>query len=169
MTQVHSSEPAEYIVDTPLTMDEAAILASAWEIIRSRARVPGRLFSSPGQVKDFLCMANAQELDQSRERFGVMFLDAQHALIDYQVMFTGTLTRTSVYPREVVRAALALNASAVILTHNHPSGDVTPSKSDTELTKTLKKALDLVDVRVLDHVITCNGTRALSMAEQGLM
>ena len=169
MTQVHSSEPAEYIVDTPLTMDEAAILASAWEIIRSRARVPGQLFSSAGQVKDFLCMANAQEQDQARERFGVLFLDAQHALIDYRVMFTGTLAQTSVYPREVVRAALALNACAVILTHNHPSGDVTPSKSDTELTKTLKKALDLVDVRVLDHVITCNGTRALSMAEQGLM
>ena len=74
MTQVHSSEPAEYIVDTPLTMDEAAILASAWEIIRRRARVPGQLFSSPGQVKDFLCMANAQEQDQARERFGVMFL-----------------------------------------------------------------------------------------------
>ena len=169
MTQVNSSEPAEYIVDTPLTMDEDAILASAWEIIRRRARVPGQLFSSPGQVKDFLCMANAQEPDQARERFGVMFLDAQHSLIDYQVMFTGTLTQTSVYPREVVRAALTLNASAVILTHNHPSGDVTPSNADTALTKTLKAALDLVDVRVLDHVITCNGTRALSMAEQGLV
>ena len=169
MTQVNSSEPAEYIVDTPLTMDEDAILASAWEIIRRRARVPGQLFSSPGQVKDFLCMANAQEPDQARERFGVMFLDAQHSLIDYQVMFTGTLTQTSVYPREVVRAALTLNASAVILTHNHPSGDVTPSNADTALTKTLKAALDLVDVRVLDHVITCNGTRALSMAEQGLI
>ena len=169
MTQVHSSEPAEYIVDTPLTMDEAAILAEAWAILRKRARVPGQLFSSPGQVKDFLCMANAQESDQARERFGVMFLDAQHALIDYQVMFTGTLSQTSVYPREVVRAALALNASAVILTHNHPSGDATPSKADTELTKKLKSALDLVDVRVLDHVITCSGTRALSMAEQGLM
>ena len=169
MTQVHSSEPAEYIVDTPLTMDEATILADAWTILRKRARVPGQLFSSPGQVKDFLCMANAQEPDQARERFGVMFLDAQHTLIDYQVMFTGTLSQTSVYPREVVRAALTLNAGAVILTHNHPSGDVTPSKADIEITKTLKTALDLVDVRVLDHVITCNGTRALSMAEQGLM
>jgi DNA repair protein RadC len=94
-------------------------------------------------------------------------LDAQHSLIDYQVMFTGTLTQTSVYPREVVRAALSLNASAVILSHNHPSGDVTPSKADTALTSTLKKALDLIDVRVLDHVITCKGARALSMAEQG--
>ena len=84
-------------------------------------------------------------------------------------MFTGTLTATSVYPREVVRAALTLNASAVILTHNHPSGDVTPSRADTELTNTLKKALDLIDVRVLDHVITCNGTTTLSMAEQGLI
>lgn len=69
----------------------------------------------------------------------------------------------------VVRAALAINASAVILTHNHPSGDVTPSNADTELTNTLKKALGLVDVRVLDHVITCSGTTTLSMAEQGLV
>ena len=114
-------------------------------------------------------MANAQEADQFRERFGVLFLDSHHALIEFQVMFTGTLTAASVYPREVVRAALAINASAVILTHNHPSGDVTPSNADTELTKTLKKALDLVDVRVLDHVITCSGARTLSMAEQGLV
>ena len=133
------------------------------------ARVPGKQFTSPDEVKRYLIMANAQGADQFRERFGVLFLDSHHALIEFQVMFTGTLTATSVYPREVVRAALAINASAVILTHNHPSGDVTPSNADTELTNTLKKALGLVDVRVLDHVITCSGARTLSMAEQGLV
>ena len=170
MTQVQSSDPVEYVVDAqPTVWTDDFILARAWEIVNSRARVPGKQFTSPEEVKRYLIMANAQEADQFRERFGVLFLDSHHALIEFQVMFTGTLTATSVYPREVVRAALAINASAVILTHNHPSGDVTPSNADTELTNTLKKALDLVDVRVLDHVITCSGARTLSMAEQGLV
>ena len=97
-----------------------------------------------------------------------MFLDSQHRVLALETIFTGTLTQTSVYPREVVRAAIRLNAAAVVLTHNHPSGSPTPSQADGVLTRTLKSTLDLIDVRVLDHIIVA-GTQSASMAELGLM
>jgi DNA repair protein RadC len=96
-------------------------------------------------------------------------LDSQSKLIKLEEMFTGTLNQTSVYPREVVRRALHHNAAAVVLSHNHPSGSVQPSRADELLTLTLKASLALVDVRVLDHVITGEGGQTLSMAEQGMM
>jgi DNA repair protein RadC len=98
----------------------------------------------------------------------VLFLDAQNRLVEMRVMFSGTLTQTSVYPREIVAAALQIGAAAVVLAHNHPSGTVQPSRADEALTQTLKAALALVDVRVLDHVIVAPGS-ALSMAEKGLL
>ena len=98
----------------------------------------------------------------------MLFLDAQHRVIETEEMFRGTLTQTSVYPREVVKAALTHNAAAVILAHNHPSGSTTPSRADELLTQTLKAALTLVDVRVLDHMVVTTG-EVLSMAERGLM
>ena len=102
------------------------------------------------------------------EVFAVMFLDSQHRLIRIEEMFRGTLSQTSVYPREVVLRALSLQASAVVLAHNHPSGSAQASRADQALTQALKSALALVDVRVLDHFVV-TATEAQSMAEQGLI
>lgn len=123
------------------------------------------VFGSPDAVKNYLQLHLARK---AQEEFAVMFLDAQNRLIRLQVMFRGTLTQTSVYPREIVGEALATGAAAVILAHNHPSGTVQPSRADEALTQTIKAALALVDVRVLDHVIVAPGM-ALSMAEKGLL
>lgn len=123
------------------------------------------VFGSPDAVKNFLQLHLAR---RPCEEFAVLFLDAQNRLIEMQVMFRGTLTQTSVYPREIVAAALDIGAAAVVLAHNHPSGTVQPSRADEALTQTLKAALALVDVRVLDHVIVAPGA-ALSMAEKGLV
>ena len=123
------------------------------------------VFEAPERVKAFLRL----QLDGlGHEVFVVLFLDAQHRLIRHEEMFRGTLTQTSVYPREVVMRALTLNAASVVLAHNHPSGTAQPSRADEALTQTLKAALALVDVRVLDHfVVTSN--QAVSMAELGLL
>jgi DNA repair protein RadC len=102
------------------------------------------------------------------EVFAVMFLDVQHRMLAMEEMFKGTLSQTSVYPREVVKRALHHQASAVVLAHNHPSGSVQPSRADEALTQTLKAALALIDVRVLDHIIVAQG-QSLSMAERGLV
>ena len=104
----------------------------------------------------------------SHEVFAVLFLDVQNRMIAMDEMFQGSLSQASVYPREVVKRALHHQASAVVLAHNHPSGAVQPSRADEALTQTLKSALALVDVRVLDHIIVAQG-QALSMAEQGLV
>lgn len=98
----------------------------------------------------------------------VLFLDAQHRVIAFEELFAGTLTQTSVYPREVVRRALGHNAAAVILAHNHPSGVAEPSRVDEQLTRALQTALGTVDVRVLDHLVVA-GTRIVSFAERGLI
>ena len=98
----------------------------------------------------------------------VFFLNAQHQLVELEEMFRGTLTQTSVYPREVVKRALELQASAVILAHNHPSGVAEPSRADEYLTQTLKAALQLVDVRVLDHLVV-GRAGVVSFAERGLL
>jgi DNA repair protein RadC len=123
------------------------------------------VFSSPGAVKQYLQLHLGV---RAHEVFAVLFLDAQNRLIAMEEMFRGTLTQTSVYPREVVLHALQHKAAAVVLAHNHPSGTVQPSRADEALTQTLKAALALVDVRVLDHVIVAPGD-ALSMAEKGLL
>ena len=167
MNQLKSEPLATYNV-TPVMSDDD-IINRAWVIIQARTRRVGNLMSSTGDVKSFLSMANAREPDQARERFGVMFLDSQNALIEYETMFWGTLAQTSVYPREVVRRALVLDAAAVILTHNHPSGNLVPSNADIALTNQLKKALEIIDVRVLDHIITGSGPETVSMAEKGLV
>ena len=98
-----------------------------------------------------------------------LWLDAQNQLIADEILFKGSLTQTSVYPREVVKQALARNAAAVILAHNHPSGLAEPSKADEMLTRTLKEALALVDVRLLDHFIVAGQSTPLSFAERGLL
>ncbi len=123
------------------------------------------VFDSPQAVKHYLQLHLAAK---GHEVFAVLFLDSQHRLLAMEELFRGTLTQTSVYPREVVLRALHHQAAAVVLAHNHPSGSVQPSRADEALTQTLKAALALVDVRVLDHVIVAPGA-ALSMAEQGLV
>ncbi len=123
------------------------------------------VFDSPGKVKDYLAL---QLGGREQEVFAVLFLDGQHRLLKLEPLFHGTLTQTSVYPREVVRRALALNAGAVVLAHNHPSGVAEPSRADEYLTQTLKSALQLVDVRVLDHIIVGQG-QVVSLAERGLL
>ena len=122
-------------------------------------------FDSPGAVKHYLQLQLAA---RPHEVFAVLFLDAQNRLLALEELFRGTLTQTSVYPREVVLRALHHQAASVVLAHNHPSGTVEPSRADEALTHTLKAALALVDVRVLDHVIVGTG-QALSMAERGLL
>lgn len=123
------------------------------------------VFSSPDAVKNYLQLHLAHK---PHEVFAVLFLDAQNKLIAMEELFRGTLTQTSVYPREVVLKALHHHAASVVLAHNHPSGTVQPSRADEALTQALKAALGLVDVRVLDHVIVAPG-QALSMAEMGLL
>lgn len=145
--------------------NEDAIIAQALAILNSRMRQTGPVFGCPDDVKAYCCM-NIGNLPH--EVFSVLFLDAQHRLLAYEEMFRGTITQTSVYPREVVKAAIAHNAVAVILAHNHPSGSTEPSRADTALTSTLKAALALIDVKVLDHVIVSGG-QSLSMAERGLV
>lgn len=165
------SEPAaQYTVnniDTDQIMSDDDIIAKAMGILERRMRLPSHQFTSPDQVKRYLSLANSQHIDQFRERFGIMFLDSQHGLICLETLFVGTLNQTSVYPREVVRKALQLNAAAVILTHNHPSGCLEFSHADVSLTQTLKSALALVDVQVLDHILTIPGPHTVSMAELG--
>ena len=163
MTAAHSIDAPAYAVE-PQT-DDDSIIARALAILAARIKA-GPLMDSPRVVREYLTVQAAKH--DAREVFGVMFLDAQNRVIEFKELFTGTLTQTSVYPREVVREALRLNAAAVILTHNHPSGSTQPSRADEQLTSTLKSALALVDVRVLDHIITAGGTSA-SMAEMGLL
>ena len=122
-------------------------------------------FETPDAVKQYLQLQLAHK---NHEVFTVLFLDNQNRMLAMEELFRGTLSQTSVYPREVVMRALHHQAAAVVLSHNHPSGSVQPSRADEHLTQTLKASLALVDVRVLDHIIVGQG-QALSMAELGLM
>ena len=123
------------------------------------------VLSSPEQVRDYLILKLSNEL---REVFVVLFLDAQNRLIASEEMFSGTLSETSVYPREVVKRALHYNAASVMFAHNHPSGVAKQSKADEMITQALKGALALIDVRVLDHFIVA-GNQTLSFVEVGLL
>lgn len=124
------------------------------------------VLGSPGEVRDWLRLRLGQ---LPHEVFMVLLLDAQNQLIEARELFRGTLTQTSVYPREVVKLALERNAAAMILAHNHPSGLAEPSRADEMLTQALKQALALVDVRVLDHFIVAGNQNPLSFAERGLL
>jgi DNA repair protein RadC len=124
-----------------------------------------KVFETPDAVKHYLQLQLAHK---NHEVFAVLFLDHHNRMLAMEELFRGTLSQTSVYPREVVLRALHHQAAAVVFSHNHPSGSVQPSRADEHLTQTLKAALALVDVRVLDHIIVGQG-QALSMAEQGLL
>lgn len=148
-----------------LAARERGVIDRALEIVGRCLRQPGVVMADPDAVKQYIRLHIGAE---TAEVFCVMYLDPQNRMIAFERMFQGTLTQTSVYPREVALAALAHRASAVVLAHNHPSGVVQPSRADQTLTQTLKGSLALVDVRVLDHVIV-SGDKALSMAEKGLL
>ncbi len=141
-----------------------AVHGAAMRILGERARHQDAL-SSPGAVRDYLRLALT---GKEREEFWCVYLDAQNRVLAFESLFAGTLTQTSVYPREVVKYCLAHNAAAVIFAHNHPSGVTEPSRADELLTQSLKQALALVDVKVLDHFIIA-GNAALSFAERGLL
>lgn len=161
------TEDSPAYINRPAPKTDDEIVLAALQILARRVSTLD-LFDSPDAVKKYLTVRAAAADASSREVFAVMYLDSQHRLITIQDEFVGTLSQTSVYPREIVRAALHHNAAAVVLTHNHPSGNPQPSRADETLTKTLKSALALVDVRVLDHIITAGGS-ATSLAEQGLV
>ena len=147
---------------------KAAMLAAVLELARRALQEQlraGTALTAPGAVRDYLRLTLGS---RPHEAFLCLFLDAQHRVTSIEELFRGTLTQTSVYPREVVKAALAANAAAVIFAHNHPSGVAQPSQADELLTRQLKEALALVDIRVLDHFIVA-GNQALSFAERGLL
>ena len=145
--------------------NEDAIIAQALEILARRMRSTGVLMDAPQVVRDWLRLRVGGKL---HEEFGCIWLNARHEVIEAGELFRGTLTQTSVYPREIVKEALRHNSAAVIFYHNHPSGAAEPSAADEMLTRTLKDALNLVDVRVLDHFVV-TAERMTSFAEKGLL
>lgn len=157
LTQVHGIGSSKYVqLQAIFEMSRRALS----EQMQSKD-----ILNSPQQVHDYLCLKLG---NLTREVFVVLFLDAQNRIVTTEEMFSGTLTQTSVYPREVVKRALHHNAASVIFAHNHPSGLAQQSQADELITKQLKQALALVDVRVLDHFVVA-GNQTLSFAERGLL
>jgi len=149
---------------------KTAQFAAALELLRRSLKQESKKqkrdeLTSPGAVRDYLRLVLGE---REHEVFVCIWLDAQHKVTDFEELFRGTLTQTSVYPREIVKKALDHNAAAVIFAHNHPSGVAQPSQSDELLTRNLKEALALVEVKVLDHFIIA-GNQAISFAERGLL
>ena len=151
-----------YLVESQVT--ETDILLMARQLANLRLR-RGRALTSPKEVFSHL---QALLADYEHEVFALLMLDSRHRVIAFQEMFRGTLDGASVYPREVVKVALKHNAAAMILVHNHPSGDPEPSLADRTLTKKLQDALDLVGVRTLDHIVVGH-EGCVSLAEQGYL
>jgi DNA repair protein RadC len=148
-----------------LNQQEQNIINQAISIIESKALVSELLATGVDTVKKY-CQLHIGTSEN--EKFGVLFLNSQHALISFEIMFTGTIDAASVYPREVVKLALQNNAAAVIFTHNHPSGTLDASRADKLITDRLVDALALMDIKVLDHIIVST-TGASSFAQQGLL
>lgn len=159
-----TEEPSEYRVAAAISREDE-ILQKARDILARRLMQTEYTVDSPSVVKDYLVSHLAEH---QHEVFGVLWLDARNGVIKDDQMFRGTLTQTSVYPREVVKAALKNNAAAAILYHNHPSGNPEPSTADEMLTRSLKSALALIDCRTLDHIIV-GKTETLSFAERGMI
>lgn len=145
------------------TADE--VIDAAKHIMESMMTQRDTLLTNTDLVKQYLAMRLGRA---EREIFCVMFLDSQNRLIASEDLFMGTIDGASVYPREVLKAALKHNAAAILLAHNHPSGVVEPSQADQRITKRLQTALEFIDVRVLDHFIV-SGIESMSFAERGLL
>lgn len=148
-----------------LSAREKKTIQDALAILERTLRTPGVALTSPDLVADYLKLNIAT---RPHEVFVVLFLDNQHRVIDTKELFRGTIDSASVYPREVVKEALQLNAAAVILAHNHPSGITEPSAADRQITQKIREAMGLMDIRVLDHFII-GGTAHTSFSERGLM
>lgn len=162
------AQPADLLCIKGLGPAKRAEIAAVMELARrslAQQLSDRPVFDSPQRVKEYLRL---QLGHLGHEVFAVLFLDAQHHLIRLEEMFRGTLTQTSVYPREVARRALELGAGAVVLAHNHPSGVAEPSRADEFLTRALTEALKLLDVRVLDHFVV-GQAEVVSFAERGLL
>lgn len=138
-------------------------IREALTLLECQLREPGASFTSNGSVRDWLRL---QLASLEREAFTALFLDNQHRLIAHETLFTGTINHLQVHPREVVKAALKHNAAAMLVAHCHPSGHAEPSEADRRITERLKQALDLVDIRLLDHLVV-GGMEVVSFAERG--
>lgn len=147
------------------TNQEEQLINEALKILEFRMLKDTPLLDCPGNVKKFAILKFGM---QEQETFNVVFLNVKLRYLETQTLNIGTIDACSVYPREVARAALFANASAVILIHNHPAGCVLPSQADIELTKQLKHSLELLDITVVDHII-CSSNLTFSFAEQGLL
>jgi DNA repair protein RadC len=155
---------SELTLMSTLPVSEQRIIRRALRLLEKYQRQPEASFTSTSFTKTWLQLQMAR---QEREVFIVMYLDNQHCLLERETLFTGTLSHTEVHPREVVKSALRHNAAAVILAHNHPSGTTEISQQDKHITQRIVKALALVEVRVLDHLVV--GNEVVSFAEQGLL
>ena len=169
LNRLFAATEAEFSMIAGMGPAKFAQLQAVLEMSRSalaETMVEGDALTTPGAVRDYLRL-NLSGL--AHEVFFALWLDSQNRLIAAEELFRGSLTQTSVYPREVVKKALWHNAAAVVLAHNHPSGVSEPSAADQSLTRELKQALALVDVRVLDHFIVAGQCQPLSFAERGLL
>ena len=162
------AETADLLASNGIGRARLAVLRALPELARryySQSLPCGETIRNPADTEAFL-QARMRHLDH--ELFCCLFLDNRHRVLGFDELFRGTIDGTSVYPREVVKEALAINAAAVILAHNHPSGVAEPSQADERITRRLKSALDLVDIRLLDHLIIGDG-KATSLAQRGLI
>lgn len=165
MNKLRSEDLPTYCQTTCDRKEEDMVIDTAISFLERRLRTPGETMTSPSTARNLLKLRLAE---LPHEVFACLWLDSQHRVIAYEEMFRGTLNQTSVYPREVLKAALKHNAAAVVFSHNHPSGVAEPSRADELLTTELKSALAMIDVRVLDHIIV-GGTATTSFAERGLI
>lgn len=165
MSNKIKNEEAPQYITIPDVEAEDKIIREALEILRVRMNKPAVFITSPHDIKRYLKL---KLMALEHEVFAVIFLDNRHGVIEYEEMFRGTIDGASVYPREVVKRALYHNAAAVIFSHNHPSGNPEESTSDLLITNRLKDALNLIDVKVLDHIIIGN-SETTSFAEKGIL
>lgn len=169
LDRLAEASPQELSSVSGIGMAKAAQLKASFELSRralSQEMSRRDTLAAPAAVRDWLRLKLA---GRQQEVFMALWLDAQNRLLIAEELFIGTLTQTSVYPREVIKAGLARNAAAVILAHNHPSGVTEPSRADEMLTQSLKSALAMVDIKVLDHFIVAGSSSPLSFAERGLL
>lgn len=146
-----------------LLPSEQHTVRAALALLERQLREPGASFTTSHAVREWLRL---QLATNEREEFTALFLDNQHRLIAHETLFTGTINHTQVHPREVVKAALKHNAAAILVAHCHPSGHAEPSDADRRITERLKQALDLVDIRLLDHLVV-GGMEIISFSERG--
>lgn len=161
MQFIDNSTPSRRL---PVGVSESQVLSWAQAILEDKFK-RSHYFNNPNATREYLQASLAMS---EREQFALLLLDSQHGLLHCEIIFQGTINSAPVYPREIVKTALAHNAAAVILAHNHPSGHPEPSDADKQLTDVIVKALNVVDIRVLDHFII-GGTTITSFAERGLL